>query len=117
MYDDQTCMQAADKFSCGAQTYLAFQESKMFTKFNDYMLNAPETCERYHNLADRALEHSLQKTVGSDKKMCIDKKPEYYEGPWIKQLTFIYPKDQMASKALPIPRFNESTKAKGPSYM
>lgn len=98
---DGSCVPTADQMSCGAQVLLASRHADDAAYLRDYMVINP-ACARYQNLMDRKMEYDLQKTVGSDKKMCIDKRPAFHNGPWTQQFP----------NATFDPRFDSWTRAK-----
>jgi hypothetical protein len=79
---DTSCMYAASALSCGAMSDLAQRESENNMYVLDRMINDP-TCPFNQHLADRGMEHALQKTTGASKKLCVTRLPTYQEGPWI----------------------------------
>lgn len=94
--------EAAD-LSCDAMSQLAAREADRNAGRLDFMINDP-TCERWRQLADRGVEDRLQKTLGSFRKLCVDKMPDYQKGPWT----------HLFGDGTATPRFEQWTKAKQP---
>jgi hypothetical protein len=78
---EQMCSTIADAMSCDAQIMLAKREVSDNTYMWDYSVNHP-VCNRFNELMDRDAESGLFMTVGSSKKLCVDKKPNFLDGPW-----------------------------------
>lgn len=78
---DPSCMYAASAMSCTAMSDLAQREAEANWYALRYLVNDP-TCPRNLELADRGIEHQLQKTEGGSKKFCVTRMPAYFEGPW-----------------------------------
>ena len=75
----------AAQMSCAAMSGMAAREFEADCVHQEYMLLDP-TCERFHSLMDRGLEHSLFKTWES-KKQCVG--PRDGTGPWSGQFELI----------------------------
>lgn len=76
------CHSIAANLACDHQSQLAIAEVRRNAVLSSYMLLDPgAACE----LADRVVEHDLQKTPGALKKMCITPEPIGKPGPWGQQ--------------------------------
>jgi hypothetical protein len=112
MEDDNSCMLSADAMSCDAQIGLAKNELARNSYVTNYLVNHP-VCERFNQLMDRGEEYDLLKTVGSSKKLCITKNPNFNEGPWTDQFTTLLgDKPQESKNAVIYTKFDEWTSAK-----
>jgi len=85
---DNSCMLFADEMSCEAQSQLAQAEVYRNNSLNNYMLAHP-ACDRFNGLMDREEEYNLLKTVGSNKKLCVNKRPSFSDGPWKQQFNLL----------------------------
>jgi hypothetical protein len=102
----------ADSMSCGAQVYLAKKETEQNSYYTRYLVDHP-ACPRFQDLMDREREHALQKTVGSSKKLCIDKKPAFSEGPWSTQFQNLLGGEPLPNRnSIFYTKFDEWTSAK-----
>lgn len=79
-----SCAPIADALSCDAQIMLAKREVSNNTYLWDYSVNHP-ACHRMHELMDRDTESGMIMSVGSSKKLCIDRRPSFADGPWKEQ--------------------------------
>lgn len=78
------CSEIADMMSCDAQIQLAKGEVERNMFITDYMTNHP-VCTRYNSLMDRDIESGMLHSIGSSKKLCIEKMFEFNKGPWEEQ--------------------------------
>lgn len=69
--ENESCMLAADRMSCQAQSMLALREFQNNRTVTDYMVRHP-VCERHQYLMDRNLESHMLYTEGTTlKKHCL----------------------------------------------
>lgn len=106
------CSEIADVMSCQAQIDLAKGEVERNMYLTDYMTNHP-VCSRYNSLMDRDIESDILHTVGSSKKMCIEKLQSFHSGPWEQQFQTLLgdPAPQYMTAPL-YTKYDEQTRAK-----
>lgn len=115
---DLSCIEQANLMSCQAQVGLAKKELENNSYICDYSVVHP-VCDRMNSLMDRGLESDMLKTLGSFRKICIEKRPQFSEGPWESQFQTLLGEQPQASKDTVIyTKYDQWTKSKyhTPSY-
>jgi hypothetical protein len=99
--------------SCDAQVGLAKNEVVRNTYIRDYSIDHP-ACERMHTMSDRDIESELLYTVGTHKKLCIDKRPAFSDGSWKEQFQLLLgaPAIEVTPHTVIHTSFDQWTKAK-----
>lgn len=99
------CALAADRISCDAMIGLASAQARDNIARLDYLVNHP-VCDRFMNLADRGIEHDLQKNhiYMLSRNLCVYKTKKYGEGDWTEAMQPLAPPVKV--------KFDEWTKTK-----
>lgn len=79
--EDPFCSGWSSVMSCDAMSELAKAEARRNFNHLDLLVNHP-ALTRFCEMADRGTEHTLQKTGGSFKKVCVDRLAGYHDGTW-----------------------------------
>lgn len=100
--NQESCESQADRMSCMTQIFLAKREAEELMRMQNYYLLDP-SCERYHSMMDRGLEHRVQRPDWLSKHQdCFRRLDEHQKGPW---------SDQFDGRRFE--RFEQWTRAKG----
>lgn len=84
-WNDESCKNMASDLSCLAMRDLALKEAENNQLQLSYLVNDP-SCERYHSLADRVKEHSVQATV-LNRRLCFTHDPTLKQGSYISHMS------------------------------
>jgi hypothetical protein len=79
-WNDTSCKNTSSLLSCQAMRELAMKEAEENMVHMSYLVNDP-SCERYHSLADRVKEHSVQATV-LNRRLCFTHDPDLKQGTY-----------------------------------
>jgi hypothetical protein len=109
---DTSCGDYANVMSCDAQIQLAKREVQNNMYLTDYMVNHP-VCSRMNSLMDRDVESAFLHSLGSSKKMCIEKTPHFNNGPWAEQFQTLLGETPQESRNMVIyTKYDQWTRAK-----
>jgi hypothetical protein len=87
---DNSIWKEASDLSCKHMSSLSMAENNNYRYNNNNIFNHPNF-DTLCNYTDRGLELNILKGMFIDKKNCLNKKPEYNNGPWEKQFGIYNP--------------------------